>query len=266
MACSELLDEEREPFEVLPGGCIGPSLLVALRVLLASDADFCKWQSLDDALQLCSVQQPPEGSADRQHESGPGCKTAEQPGKECRSEIGHHPRSSRKRGAKEGTAGVSEPVSERPEAKKQRSEGARDLDTAGRNGMAAAKVDCDLDDGEQHNGDCHTKKTSTGAAPEQGASATGELPAQIGNTDIRAARQCGVLTGDMCLAVARCIRQRLQRYRHASLAEDLRELEKEEGLGQRGKGRNESSRARVAALRLVVTEKELLHAALESLE
>lgn len=43
---SELLEEDREPFEVMPEALLGPSLVAALRVLFADDAQFYTWQDL----------------------------------------------------------------------------------------------------------------------------------------------------------------------------------------------------------------------------
>ncbi|DBA79471.1 TPA: hypothetical protein ACH3X2_007743 [Trebouxia sp. C0005] len=47
---SHLLEEDLEPFEVLPKGNIGPSLVMALRVLFAPEEDFLCWHNLDDAM------------------------------------------------------------------------------------------------------------------------------------------------------------------------------------------------------------------------
>ncbi|KAK9815861.1 hypothetical protein WJX72_010928 [[Myrmecia] bisecta] len=54
---SELLQEDAEPFEVLPGGVMGPALLVALRVLFAPQHVWTTWTSLADALQVQPVGQ-----------------------------------------------------------------------------------------------------------------------------------------------------------------------------------------------------------------
>jgi len=45
--CSHLLEEDLEPFEVLPKGKIGPSLVMALRVLFGSEEDFSRWHNLE---------------------------------------------------------------------------------------------------------------------------------------------------------------------------------------------------------------------------
>ncbi|KAL0040401.1 hypothetical protein WJX77_006166 [Trebouxia sp. C0004] len=47
---SHLLEEDLEPFEVLPKGKIGPSLVMALRVLFASEEEFLLWHNLEDAM------------------------------------------------------------------------------------------------------------------------------------------------------------------------------------------------------------------------
>ena len=45
-AVSDLLQEDEEPFEVLPGGRIGPCLYAALRILCADDATFDSWTGI----------------------------------------------------------------------------------------------------------------------------------------------------------------------------------------------------------------------------
>ena len=57
--CSELLDEDSEPFEVLPDSCIGPSLAVALFIIFADSQLFNQWGDMDDAVR--SVQQASRG-------------------------------------------------------------------------------------------------------------------------------------------------------------------------------------------------------------
>ncbi|KAK9903332.1 hypothetical protein WJX75_003109 [Coccomyxa subellipsoidea] len=147
---SELLEEDREPFEVLPDGCIGPSLLVALRVLLAADSEFHSWRSLDDALKLCASKPQPEGASDRQQESDSGCKAAEQPETAEQPDMHHHCgnghslKGSRKRGSGEDAGCGSEPISEGAGLKKQCSEGAREADNACRDGIAAVCGQADV--------------------------------------------------------------------------------------------------------------------------
>ena len=52
--CSELLEEDEEPFEVLPGGIINAPLAVTLRVLTAPDDSFQSWATLEGAhMQRC---------------------------------------------------------------------------------------------------------------------------------------------------------------------------------------------------------------------
>ena len=48
-ACSDLLEEGEEPFEVLPGAQVGPCLYAALKVLCASDAAFSSWSTIAGA-------------------------------------------------------------------------------------------------------------------------------------------------------------------------------------------------------------------------
>ncbi|CAL5222086.1 g4393 [Coccomyxa viridis] len=54
---SELLDEDAEPFEVLPQGCVGPSLIVALFVICADDQLFSGWGHIEDAIESMQVAQ-----------------------------------------------------------------------------------------------------------------------------------------------------------------------------------------------------------------
>jgi hypothetical protein len=63
-----------------------------------------------------------------------------------------------------------------------------------------------------------------------------------------------------CAALAACLRRRLARYRLPDLAQDRAQLAAAEAC--RAGSRKEGMRAKVAALRLVVAEKELLCAAL----
>ena len=57
--CSELLEEDEEPFEVLPGGTINAPLAVTLQVLTASDDSFHSWTTLEGAdIQPCTPYRP----------------------------------------------------------------------------------------------------------------------------------------------------------------------------------------------------------------
>ena len=44
---SDLLEEDEEPFLVLPKAQVGPSLLVAARILSATPAEFAAFQNSD---------------------------------------------------------------------------------------------------------------------------------------------------------------------------------------------------------------------------
>ncbi|CAL8465452.1 g4988 [Coccomyxa elongata] len=244
---SELLEEDREPFEVLPNACIGPSLLVALRVLLASETEFDSWRTLDDALHLCGTQQEQKSLAmgnsaacsnDNCHVQHEQSRTGQEPQK------GSKLSTSRKRDVPHGHGDSHDS----PEAKKQRS------GTARTNGVAGA-----LENGSGSGviGSCREE-----IGDREQTSEAQQL--QIVNTSIQAAPS-EALTADMCTALRQCIQQRLQRYRHAGLEQDLQELEAEEKLSQRSASRSKHNRARLAALRLVVGEKEVLHAALEAI-
>jgi hypothetical protein len=48
--CSDVLDEDAEPLEVLPEARLGPALLAALRVMYAAEAEFDAWSSMQDAV------------------------------------------------------------------------------------------------------------------------------------------------------------------------------------------------------------------------
>ena len=45
--CSDLLEDDEELFEVLPGGVINAPLAVALRMLTASNEQFATWSTLE---------------------------------------------------------------------------------------------------------------------------------------------------------------------------------------------------------------------------
>ncbi|BDA50036.1 probable N-lysine methyltransferase SETD6 at N-terminal half [Coccomyxa sp. Obi] len=249
---SELLDEDREPFEVLPSACIAPSLLVALRVLLATKAEFHSWRTLDDALHLCATQQKPSPLAvgDSAACSNDSCNVQqEQLRAPQQPEDGSKPSTSRKRDVLHRTGDSHDGAG----AKKQRS------GTARTDGVGGAPETGSLSGvtGAQHNGSCREDISDREQTVE-----TQQL--QIANTSIEAAPS-EALTADMCTALRHCIQQRLQRYRHAGLEQDLQELEAEEKLSQQSASRSEHHRARLAALRLVVGEKEVLHAALEAI-
>ena len=44
--CSDLLEEDEEPFEVLPGGRVGPCLYAVLKVLYADALEFRGWHGI----------------------------------------------------------------------------------------------------------------------------------------------------------------------------------------------------------------------------
>ncbi len=232
---------------MLPNACIGPSLLVALRVLLASETEFDSWRTLDDALHLCGTQQDPKSLAVRNSAACSNDSCNVQHEHLCarqEPQKGSKPSTSRKRDVMHGHGDTQNG----PEAKKQRS------GTARTNGVAVTLENGSWSGG---NGSCREE-----ISDREQTSETQQL--QIANTSIQAAPS-EALTADMCTALRQCIEQRLQRYRHAGLEQGLQELEAEEKLSQQNASRNEHNRARLAALRLVVGEKEVLHAALEAL-
>ena len=47
------MEEDEEPFEVLPGGRINPSLLMALRALFATSDEAAAWQTLEGQSFVC---------------------------------------------------------------------------------------------------------------------------------------------------------------------------------------------------------------------
>lgn len=255
--CSELLEEDREPLEVLPGGCIGPSLLVTLRVLLADDMEFFSWRTLDDALHQCSGP-PPEAENvwKPQQQSSLEGGSAQQPNGAHQSCEGQQCCGSRSR-VRKLTGGQPEASRELPRPK--RLKGGAEADASG-HGAVSTRTDGygGLPDGI--NGSSAVEATAAGVVQK----AVREDQAQLGNTSIEAAAP-ETLTSTMCLALSRCIQLRLQRYRSAALAEDVEALEREEGQSGQKSSRREGSRARVAAMRLVVAEKHILHAALQAI-
>lgn len=252
MPFSELLDEDREPFEVLPNACIGPSILVALRVLLATETEFHSWRTLDDAMHLCGTQQEPnslamEGSAACSDDS---CKDRHE---QLRARQEHENGSKRSASGKRDAPHENGDIHGGHGAKKQRNGPARTEH------VADALENGSLSDlhGAHHDGSCREDMSD-----RENISDIQQL--QIANTSIQAAPS-EALTAEMCTALRHCIQQRLQRYRHAALEQDLQELEAQEKLSQKSAGRSEHNRARLAALRLVVGEKEVLHSALQAI-
>ena len=251
LACSELLREDEEPFEVLPGACIGPSLFVALHVLLAEEPDFKAWRSLEDALaQLQRSCRPASGApgeavervpghgvcAARVAAQGHGVKWQRAVGTECGREScnGQHCCGGDGRRGTEG----------RPQnTAKRRVVEAHGAENAHRDIRAAAAERCLGDKAEEQ----------PDQAAEDGAwrpGVTGISGAPLG------ARTRGVLGA--------CIRERLAQYRLPGLAQERRMLAQEERRAK-GSRSGEAARARLAALRLVVTEKRVLLNALAAL-
>ena len=74
---SELLDEDAEPFEVMPRALLSARLVAALRVLFTDVATFGAWSSLDDAL----VGWPAAGAA-------PGAAGGAAPGERSQPQAG----------------------------------------------------------------------------------------------------------------------------------------------------------------------------------
>ena len=242
---SELLSEDEEPFEVLPGACIGPSLLVALHVLLAGEAEFQAWRGLEDALaqlrrscrsasgapeQAAAQPSDREGCATRGVAPGCGAKRKRAMGDDSGRGSCDAPLCCG--GVRRHDEGLQN-TARRRAAQAQRTEDAR---------LAAAAR--------------HVLGSRAEERPEEAAEDDAWRP---GVTEIAEAplepRARGVLGA--------CIRGRLARYRLPDLAQDCAALAQEERRARSGRS-GEGSRAKLAALRLVVTEKQLLLEALRA--
>lgn len=236
---SELLEDDSEPFEVLPGGRIGPSLAVALRVLFASDSEFQCWRGLEDALSPLASTQETDGGANCPPEEAPVDVLRRQRAPTCSSEeehSNHGPASKRRKCCEPKQSGPDEHAAKRS----QKAKG--EIGSCGPGDCIAAD-----------NGSCRD-------AQRQGIKA-GRHPEQLGSLCIASAGPA-VLSQPMCQALKACILQRLQRY---SMNGDVIRLEQEVKQVQSKGSSTESSRARVAALMLVLAEKQVLNAALEAL-
>lgn len=262
MRRSELLEEGEEPFEVLPDARVAPSLLVALHALLAPEDEFRSWRGLEDVLaqlQRASMQGDAAqascaagedkmaagavGSAKAEAGEVANCHEQVQP---CTN--GWH--------AEEDLSAGQEPA-----AKKQRVGGAAERRVVhGRAGQEAVSLDrgnCAA------SGACCRKNTCSSRQAGQalaGDTVCGQEEQPVDGNWRPGVTSIAAMGPRACAVLAACIRQRLACYRLPGLAEDRKQLAAAE-VG-RASSKKEGARASVAALRLVVAEKELLSAAL----
>jgi hypothetical protein len=254
---SDLLEEDREPFEVLPGGSIGPSLLVALRTLLASDSVFQGWRGLEDALQP-HLAQPANGLELRTANGASAAQPRSAPADKRRSKQGLLSGKEEK-----DSRGVSpEDEKSQPPTKRKHCGTAASACAPSKRHSSCCSQHADADEGPEmdrpcagdHHGDClamHSHHCEPGTS--------GRGPFQLGSTGIAAAG----LNARMCRALKACILHRIHRYRHEGMDSDLAELQAAEMFARKSGCWSESSKAKLAALRLIVEEKKLLYDALK---
>ena len=223
---------------MLPGACIGPSLLVALHVLLADEAEFRAWRGLEGALaQLRRSCRPAGGAPDQAAEqlSDHGGRAAHG------SAPGHGAKRKRAMGDNSGRGGCDAPLCCSGVTRQQNG----GLQNAAR--RRAVQV--------QQTEDAHP--TAHQGQPDEAAEDDAWRP---GVTDVAD----GALGPRARGVLGACIRGRLARYRLPDLAQDRAALAQEERQAVSRRS-GEGARAKLAALRLVVTEKQLLLRALSAL-
>ena len=236
---------------MLPGACIGPSLLVALHVLTAGEADLQHWRGLQDALaqlqRMCTGSpagaSEPVDAPDRREDRAASPAATVEPA--AATACGRPVPTQCCNG---GHAGGSHSSVREPAKKRRKLE---DLDSEGkaqRRGLHEGAANGCCGDGA-----CGSREAGQAHAPD--ADESDWLP---GVTSISA------LGPSASTALSTCIQQRLARYRLPDLAQDRAQL----AVAERevAGSRKEGARGRLAALRLVVAEKELLHTALAAAE
>ena len=254
---SELLEEDAEPFEVMPRALLSAPLVAALRVLFADAAAFGAWSSLDDAL----VGWPAGGAA-----PGPAG------GARLAAEHGH---------ALEGVGLVSKPARAGRSAESQQACGADDrtpddagaaVQPCGEPAVAAngrgheystASRAASLDQSQPQAG----VATQPGCGPAQDGHArqTGQDGAQLGSVSIPAAAH--FLPPCALQALHAALLARLSQYRRPGPGGAAAELDRAEATAGKARGvaEREAAGARMAALRLVHGERQLLKGALAAL-
>ncbi|DBA97673.1 TPA: hypothetical protein ACH3X3_012565 [Trebouxia sp. C0006] len=289
---SYLLEEDLEPFEVLPKGKIGPSLVMALRVLFASEEDFSHWHNLEDAMPG-PAEDATAAAAATEAGAAADAEPAHQDG--LRSEIrvtSHVTTRSKRHGPNpaEEDSRVKRPKQELSEEdacakpaqlrrKRQKAESAQnDADPA--NTAKAKNRSESTESAQPSNGANHTDpsiehkldaeahsaaelNSDSDSGPElesqDGSDQNDAHGAQLGNVDIATAGH-QVLSHTVLQGLQTAIQERLSLYATADVQTDTAALAK---LRARANGASsEGGRARQAASLLVIGEKTLLHDAL----
>ena len=245
--CSELLDEDAEPFEILPQGCVGPSLIVALFVICADGQLFSSWGHIEDAIQsMHEAQSAPESSIPS------GARLCAETS--CRDKEDSH-RGARKRG-REALAGqgtddqkVGTPGAAAAQHSTLQQTGSEACDSSSR-AQNQSRIGGIKNDGPQD-------------VREDGSQDAGDWQPSI--IMLRSAARS--LINDSSAACLRtAIMDHLQLYKHQSLATDLKQLQGAQQQCKRLRYRDEHWKAVLAALTLVVQEKRILQEALEALQ
>ena len=241
--CSELLDEDAEPFEILPQGCIGPSLFVALFVICADGQLFSGWGHIEDAIQSM-------------HEAQSAPEPSNPSGAHLYAETGcTDKRDSRKRG-REASAGlvtgqqkVGRPGETAAQHSRLEQTGSEACDSSSR-AQKQAKIGGIIDD-SSHEG------------REDGSRDAGEWQPSI--IMLRSAAR-SLINDSLAACLRTAITDHLQLYKHQSLAADLKQLQEAQQQCKRLRYHDEHWKAVLAALTLVVQEKRILQEALEALQ
>ena len=237
--CSELLDEDSEPFEVLPGGCIGPSLAVTLYIICADDQLYSSWSHMDDAVQSLQQVQNSSSACD------PAAMSTTAP--RSRENTSSHGRAKRKRDS----------LADLPHEQHSEQLGGQHSTIKGPfsqacNGSHVLKdQDREADDGSQHEDGEHNNYDEEEWQPSIVA--------------LRSAAKA-LINGRAAACLSTALGEHLQTYKHASLIADLEQLQRAQMQCERLRYRDEHWKAVVSALRLVVQEKEILQEALKALQ
>ena len=237
--CSEPLDEESEPFEVLPGGCIGPSLAVTLYIMCADDQLYNSWSHMDDAVQ--SLQQVQKSSS------------AYDPAVTSTTALGSRENTSSHGSTKRKRDSLADLTHEQhsQQVGGQHSTIKRPCSQACDGSHVQKDQDRKADDGLQHEDGEHKNRDEEEWQPSI-------IP-------LRSVAKA-LINGRAAACLSTAVGEHLQMYKHASLTEDLEQLQKAQIQCKRLRYRDEHWKAVVSALRLVVQEKEILQEALKALQ
>ena len=239
--CSELLDEDSEPFEVLPGGCIGPSLAVTLYIMCADDQLFNSWSHVDDTVQR--LQQMQKSST----AYNPAVTSTTAP--ESRENTSSH--GSAKRRKRDKLADLTH--EQHPE---QLGGQHRTIEGPCSQACNSSHVQKDQDreapDGSQHEDGQHNNCDEEEWQPSIIA--------------LRSSAAKALINGRAAACLSTAVGEHLRTYKHASLTADLEQLQRAQKQCERLRYRDEHWKAVVSALRLVVQEKEILQEAMKALQ